>query len=70
MKTKRSTVSRMAVAFVFLALILAAGAGALEASRCGDALRSCLNDPLNQIMFTGVAYCLNGYYFCVKFIER
>lgn len=70
MKRKRSIDSKLTVVFVFLALILAAGTGALEASRCGDALLSCLRDPFNQMTLGGVPYCLNGYYFCVKFIER
>jgi hypothetical protein len=56
-------------AAILLLLVLIAGAGVLEAGICLDAFKRCLYDPLNQLALTGGLYCLNGYYFCLKYIE-
>jgi hypothetical protein len=69
MKTNRSFVFKSAAILCLLVLIAGAGAGLLEAGRCFDAFIRCGNDPFVMGTLTGGAYCLNGYMFCLKFIE-
>ncbi|MCX6565572.1 MAG: hypothetical protein NTW38_03980 [Candidatus Aminicenantes bacterium] len=56
-------------ATILLLLVLLASAGVLEAGICTDAFKRCMLDPINQVTLTGGLYCLNGYYFCLKYIE-
>jgi len=53
---------------ILLLLVLIAGVGVVEAGLCADAFKRCMLDPLNQVTLTGGLYCLNGYYFCLKYI--
>ena len=68
MKTSLRIVFRSA-AILLLLLVLITGAGVLEAGICLDAFKRCMFDPLNVATLTGGLYCLNGYYFCLKYVE-
>jgi len=58
------------IAVVLLAVLaVSAGAGFLEAGVCWDAFLRCAEDPANWGFLTYGAYCLNGYIFCLKYIE-
>jgi len=67
MKTSRRIVFRIASILLLLAVI--AGAGVSQAGICSDAFKLCMLDPLNTATLTGGLYCLNGYYFCLKYIQ-
>ncbi|MHB8053907.1 MAG: hypothetical protein ACYDH3_01440 [Candidatus Aminicenantales bacterium] len=69
MKANRSIVFKSAAMVCLLMIFAGAGAVFLEASRCSDALFRCFKDPFIMASITGSAYCLNGYFFCIKFID-
>jgi hypothetical protein len=58
-------------AFVLLVLLaVAAGSGFLEAGVCWDAFMRCTEDPVVRAWWLSSGlYCLNGYVFCLKYIE-
>ena len=66
MRTSGRIVFRSAA--ILLLLVLVAGAGVLNAGLCLDAFKLCMLDPINQATLTGGLYCLNGYYFCLKYV--
>ncbi len=60
---------------IILTIFLSANASSLEAGRCEKALSICLLDSLRFIPFftrvyLDIAYCLNGWVFCTKYIEK
>lgn len=69
MRPSRSSFFKSAAVLCLLALLLTAGAGFVEAGRCFDALKACMGDPMITLAITGAAYCVNGYYFCIRYMK-
>ncbi len=60
---------------IILAIFLSANVSSLQAGRCEKALSSCLLDSLSSLPFftrvyLDIGYCLNGWVFCTKYIEK
>ncbi len=60
---------------IFLTIFLSINVSSLEAGGCEKALSRCLLDSIMSIPFfarvyTDIAYCLNGWIFCIKYIEN
>ncbi len=53
---------------VLVALVLLSGAVGVQAGRCEQALDRCIHDPFMMNMI-GSLFCLNGYIFCITYIE-
>jgi hypothetical protein len=67
-KVKRS-IKTLAVGLIFL-MMLAISSVLTEATTCEEAFWKCANDPVNGVIFGGAVYCVNGYIFCKKYIEK
>jgi hypothetical protein len=60
---------------IILTIFLSANVSSLEAGRCEKALSNCLLDSLWSIpyfarVYLDIAYCLNGWVFCSKYLEK
>ncbi len=60
---------------IILTIFLSANVSSLEAGRCEKALSNCLLDSLLSIpyftrVYLDIAYCLNGWVFCSKYLEK
>jgi hypothetical protein len=60
---------------IILTIFLGANVSSLEAGRCEKALSNCLLDSLWSLpnftrVYLNIAYCLNGWVFCGKYIEK
>ena len=60
---------------IILTIFLSVNVSSLEAGRCEKALLNCLLDSLWSIPFftrvyLDIAYCLNGWIFCGKYLEK
>lgn len=69
LKRSRSSIKIVSVCMLFL-LTLTFFPVISEAITCEEALWKCLNDPVNGLIIGGAVYCLNGYVFCKKYIEK
>lgn len=71
MKQKRAkrSVKNIALGLLFL-LMLTFIPLVAEAMTCEEAFWSCVNDPMNGTYMGGALYCINGYVFCKKYIEK
>jgi len=65
---RKKTVRILLLALVSV-LVLSIGAQFLEASVCERAFRACIDDPINSTWYGGAVYCINGYFFCKKYID-
>ena len=59
---------------IIFTVLLSTNVSTLEAGRCERALASCLIDAILNIPFfarvySDIAYCLNGWVFCGKYLE-
>ena len=59
---------RAAAWLIVLGLLVGLGSAVCLAGPCEQALLKCINDPVWMNMF-GSFFCLNGYLFCLKYIE-
>jgi uncharacterized membrane protein YqaE (UPF0057 family) len=60
---------------IIFTIFLSVNVSSLEAGACEKALVNCLFDSLGSIPFftrvyTDIAYCLNGWVFCQKYVEK
>jgi uncharacterized membrane protein YqaE (UPF0057 family) len=60
---------------IILTIFLSVNVSSLEAGRCEKALLNCLLDSLWSIphftrVYRNIAYCLNGWVFCGKYLEK
>ncbi len=60
---------------IILTIFLSANASSLEAGRCEKALSYCLLDSLLSLPFftrvyLNIGYCLTGWVFCGKYLEK
>lgn len=60
---------------VIFAILLSTNVSPLEAGRCEKALSNCLLDAILSIPFFSrvymdIAYCLNGWIFCRKYLKN
>ena len=64
---------KTSLVLIVFTVFLSANVSLLEAGRCERALANCLIDSLMYIPFFSrvyldMAYCLNGWAFCVKYL--
>jgi hypothetical protein len=60
---------------IILTVLLSTNVSTLEAGRCERALANCLLDAIMNIpyfarVYSDMAYCLNGWVFCQKYLEE
>ncbi len=60
---------------IFFAIFLSLNVIPIEAGRCEKAVANCLLDAMLSIPFfarvyTDIAYCVNGWIFCRKYLEN
>ncbi len=68
-------IKKASLILIILTIFLSASVSSLEAGRCERALSRCLLDSLRSIPFftrvyLDIAYCLNGWVFCDKYLEN
>lgn len=66
---------KTSLVLIVFTVFLSANVSLLEAGRCERALANCLLDSLMYIPFfarvySDMAYCLNGWAFCGKYLEE
>lgn len=69
-KERRKRLNKIVTVSMLFLLMLAFIPVVSEAITCEEALWKCLNDPVNGILLGGAVYCMNGYIFCKKYIEK
>ena len=71
----RKHMKKASLILIILTIFLSANVSSLEAGRCEKALLRCLFDSLRSIPFftrvyQHIGYCLNGWVFCGKYLEK
>lgn len=66
---------KASLTLIVLAVLLSLSVPQLEAGRCERALSECLIDSIMNIPFfsrvySDMAYCLNGWIFCRKYLQE
>lgn len=77
MNHKKPSLARLAAAWILAGLVLlsalAPAAEEIDESICREAFQHCLGDLVKGLLgwwdaLTGLAYCLNGREFCLKYV--
>jgi hypothetical protein len=71
----QKNMKKASLILIIFIVFLSANVSQVEAGRCERALSSCLLDSILNIPFfarvySDIAYCLNGWIFCQKYIEE
>lgn len=66
---------KTALILIIFTIFLSANVSSLEAGHCEKAVSNCLLDSLSSIPFFSrvyldIAYCLNGWIFCRKYLKN
>jgi len=70
MRKNCKSLKKLLILVVLFAVVFCLNAAVVEAGDCEEAFMRCVEDPFVSAFLGGGMFCIIGYVFCKKYIER